>query len=203
MNRIPIRQYLANYDNGDYKSPDLQTQCDAGWYDCFCKEETLQRKTVALTRRLKSIAKSKKIDIDTMYIFFKNNSPFGGKLYDDFRICDIETGGVIFTIIPKSGCRQNEGKSEVWGRENDFAEPLVNGAWEDVQKFFGVPVSKRKPKAKLLGADSNIFNLLGIAKDAKRKNGMADKIKEMTERVTSSHSFDEALGIIMEYVDPV
>jgi hypothetical protein len=62
---------------------------------------------------------------------------------------------------------------------------------------------KRKPKAKLLGADSNIFNLLGIAKDALRKNGTADKIKEMTERVTHSHSFDEALCIIMEYVDPV
>jgi hypothetical protein len=63
--------------------------------------------------------------------------------------------------------------------------------------------SQRKPKAKLIGADSNMFNLLGIAKDALRKNGMADKIKEMTERVIHSHSFDEALSIIMEYVEPV
>jgi hypothetical protein len=62
---------------------------------------------------------------------------------------------------------------------------------------------QHKPKAKLIGADSNIFNLLGIAKDALRKNGAADKIKEITERVTHSHSYDEALCIIMEYVDPM
>jgi hypothetical protein len=209
MNRISIRQYLANYDNGDYKSPDHKTQCDAGWYDIFCKEETLHRKTVALTRRLKSIVKSKKIDIDTMYIFFKNNSPFGGKLYDDFRICDIATGDVIFTVIPKSGDRSSEGRSEVYGRENDFKEPLVSGTWEDVQRFFDVPVKtakekpKRKPKAKLLGANSNIFNLLGIAKDALRTGGQSDKCDELYQRVTHSHSYDEALGIITEYVDPV
>jgi len=61
--------------------------------------------------------------------------------------------------------------------------------------------SKRKPKAKLIGADSNIFNLLGIANAALRKAGMVDQIKEMNERVLASHSFDEALGIIVEYVD--
>lgn len=199
MSKIPIRQYLANY----------KTQCAAGWFDIFCKEETLHRRTIALTRRLKSIVNSPKINIDTMYIFFKNNNPFGGKLYDDFRICDIATGNVIFTIIPKSGYRQNEGKSEVWGRENDFKEPLVSGTWEDVQRFFEVPIkaskekSKRKPKAKLLGADSNIFNLLGIAKAVLRADGQPDKCDELYERVTGSHSFDEALGIIMEYVDPV
>jgi len=61
--------------------------------------------------------------------------------------------------------------------------------------------SKRKPKAKLVGADSNIFNLLGIANAALRKAGMVDQVKEMNERVWASHSFDEALWIILGYVD--
>ncbi|GHT46366.1 hypothetical protein FACS189454_07400 [Planctomycetales bacterium] len=62
---------------------------------------------------------------------------------------------------------------------------------------------KRKPKAKLLGANGNIFNLLGIAKDALRADGQSDKCDELYQRVTHSHSYDEALSIIMEYVDPV
>ena len=61
---------------------------------------------------------------------------------------------------------------------------------------------KHRPKAKLIGADSNVFNLLGIAGAALRKAGLVDQIKEMDDRVWASHSFDEALGIILEYVDP-
>jgi hypothetical protein len=60
---------------------------------------------------------------------------------------------------------------------------------------------KSKPKAKLIGANSNIFNLLAIANTALRTNGQADKIAELNKRVTSSHSYDEALCIIMEYVE--
>jgi hypothetical protein len=40
-----------------------------------------------------------------------------GPLYDDFRICDRETGDVIWSVTPKSG---HSGKAEVWGRQNDF-----------------------------------------------------------------------------------
>jgi hypothetical protein len=60
---------------------------------------------------------------------------------------------------------------------------------------------KSKPRAKLIGANSNIFNLLGIANAALRANGQADKIKELNKRVTTSHSYDEALCIIMKYVE--
>jgi hypothetical protein len=60
----------------------------------------------------------------------------------------------------------------------------------------------QKPRAKLIGADSNIFNLLGIASAALRKAGRKDDITEMGNRVLNSSSFDEALGIICEYVDP-
>ena len=59
----------------------------------------------------------------------------------------------------------------------------------------------KKPKAKLIGKDSNVFNLIGIANAALRKEGMLDQIKEMDNRIWESHSFDEALAIIMEYVE--
>jgi hypothetical protein len=58
-----------------------------------------------------------------------------------------------------------------------------------------------KPKAKLIGQDSNVFNLVGIASQALRRAGKRDEAKAMTERVFASGSYDEALSIIMEYCE--
>ena len=54
----------------------------------------------------------------------------------------------------------------------------------------------------IIGADGNIFNLLGIASRTLKNNGMTDEAKEMYDRVTSSGSYNDALCIITEYVDP-
>jgi hypothetical protein len=81
---------------------------------------------------------------------------------------------------------------------------LVSGTWEDVQKFFEVEISpsiKRKPRVQLIGKDSNIFNLLAIASNALRKNKMNEQSVQMSNRVKESKSFDEALSIIVEYVN--
>lgn len=131
---ISIHQYLRNYNNGMYADKDVSTQCDAGWYDWFCDPTKLAAKTVKLTEKLKDIVYSTKIDRDKMYVWFKNNCPMNGPLYDDFRISDLETGDVVYTIIPRSS---HSGKAEVWGSENKFDGPLVRGTWRDVRKFFG------------------------------------------------------------------
>ena len=56
-------------------------------------------------------------------------------LYDDFRICDLKTGDVQYTITPKYTVT---GTAQVWGVDNDFDKPLVDGSWNDVKAFFGV-----------------------------------------------------------------
>lgn len=58
-----------------------------------------------------------------------------------------------------------------------------------------------KPKCALIGQDGNIFNLVGIASRTLKQNGMQEESKEMSNRVFSSHSYDEALSIIGEYVE--
>lgn len=58
-----------------------------------------------------------------------------------------------------------------------------------------------KPKCKLIGEDGNIFNLMGIAARTLKTEGLEDKAKEMIGKVTESKSYDEALRIIMEYVE--
>lgn len=58
-----------------------------------------------------------------------------------------------------------------------------------------------KPKCKLTGADGNIFNLIGLARAVLRTECQDDEAQEMTKRVFRSHSYDEALAIIGEYVE--
>lgn len=60
-----------------------------------------------------------------------------------------------------------------------------------------------KPKCALIGQDGNIFNLVGIASRTLNRNGMQEESKEMSNRIFNSHSYDEALNIIGEYVEIV
>lgn len=63
-------------------------------------------------------------------------------------------------------------------------------------------MTDNKPICKLSDADGNIFNLIGIASRCLRKEGMGDKANEMKNKIfRDSHSYDEALQIIMEYVE--
>jgi hypothetical protein len=61
--------------------------------------------------------------------------------------------------------------------------------------------SSDKPVAKMLGENGNVFNLIGIARRALRDAGMTEQAKEMQERVLAAKSYDEALQIMMEYVE--
>lgn len=60
---------------------------------------------------------------------------------------------------------------------------------------------KVKPRCALIGQDGNIFNLVGIASRTLKRNGMQEESKEMSNRVFNSHSYNEALCIIGEYVE--
>lgn len=128
-----IKSWIERFDNGEFDSPLRLTQCNAGWFDWFYKDSSLTEKTKALGKKLKQIADSKKINKEKQYVWFNNNCPACGPQYDDFRIADIESGGTVYIIVPRSG---HTGKAEVWGRENDFQEPIVSGTWRDVVKFF-------------------------------------------------------------------
>ncbi len=120
------------------------------WYDWFCRDSSLSNKSKKLLPKVKQISESIKINPDKCYVFFKNNCPYDGPLYDDFRICDLKNGDVIYTIVP---CRKIKAEkdrhirhhkvkmstiNEVWGRENKFSKPLVEGSWADIRKFFKV-----------------------------------------------------------------
>src|SRR5690554_6196550 len=60
-----------------------------------------------------------------------------------------------------------------------------------------------KPKSPIIGADGNIFNLVAIASKTLNTNGFVNEAQEMSKRVYTSSSYEEALQIITEYVEPV
>ncbi len=59
----------------------------------------------------------------------------------------------------------------------------------------------QKPVCKLIGQDGNIFNLMGIACRALRDAGLEKRAVEMIERISLAQDYDEALRIILEYVE--
>ena len=59
---------------------------------------------------------------------------FGGT-FDQFSICDIETEDVIYCVVPRGFA--NNGKPEIWGKENDFSDPILTANnWREVKAWF-------------------------------------------------------------------
>jgi len=65
------------------------------------------------------------------------------------------------------------------------------------------PKASAKPRCPMIGADGNVFNLMGIVAETLRQNSMGDAAKEMRQRVMTSGSYDAAPAIMTDYVEPV
>lgn len=122
--RTTLTQQLAAFEQGIFIDSDGSEDECYNFFDWFCKDTALKAKAEKLFQMVKRWVKARNIDTDKVYVFFKNNCPLIGPLYDDFRICDIETGDVIWTVTPKSG---RSGLTEVWGKCNGFNAPVVTG----------------------------------------------------------------------------
>lgn len=105
----------------------------------------------------------------------------------------------------KDGDKIDMGKLAVWRIQTHH---VFGGTWIDDFvniKLGGFVDSKQqeklKPDCPLIGQDSNVFTLIGIATRTLKRNGMCDEAAELQERALSSGSYDEVLCIIGEYVN--
>ena len=142
--KMNVSRWIDEFNEGNFADADVKVQILAGWYDWFCKDSSLVNKTKRMGNIIKKVKDGGKVNMTDWYIWFKNNCPLNGPLYDDFRLADIETGEVQFTI--QIDCCWNLRKFVVWGRkepgapfnsekplfESDSAKELVdwlNTAW--------------------------------------------------------------------------
>jgi len=135
MSKDTLRKFCTDYNNS--RGGDFKNLSDGCWWDWFCRESSLPAKTEKLGAKVCILAQSKKLDKDSMYVWFKNSCPMQGHLFDEIKFSDRKTKDVIYVVVPKSGFTKDKGKAFVWGRPN-FKEPRVEGTWADVKKFFGV-----------------------------------------------------------------
>ena len=134
---LSLIEWIEAFDNYEIAENHVDTQRKAGWYDWFCKDDSLANKTKSLGKKVKQLAKSKKIDCACTYVFFKNNCACvntGTALYDSFSFCDIESGDVLYWITPRSA---HTGEAEVCQSPN-FGETAASGKWKDIKNFFEV-----------------------------------------------------------------
>lgn len=120
---MKLKDWIEKFNNGDFESKDNSTQSEAGWYDWFCKETSIANKTKLMGNIVKKVNGKGKVNLESMYVWFKNNCPLDGPLYDDFRFADIETGDTIFTT--QINCDWNEKRYTVYGKKNNFDKPLL------------------------------------------------------------------------------
>lgn len=108
-------------------------------------------------------------------------------------------------LFPFEGVELDVGKLAVWRMKthgqfygtwlSDYVPNRLGGFIDESQ------YATDKPDCALIGQDGNIFNLVGIASHTLKRYGLADQAKEMSSRVMSSGSYNEALAIIGEYVN--
>ena len=58
-----------------------------------------------------------------------------------------------------------------------------------------------KPKCKLVGTDGNVFALAGRVTGVLKKARQYEEAKEFMDKLPKCKSYDEALQLMMEYVD--
>jgi len=130
MGNISIREYLKN---------PKAASCN-NFYDWFCQDRYLPAKQDKIDDILRAICHSPKINQDTMYVFYKNNCPIDGSLYDSFSICDLKTGDVLYWLTPACGHRgKTKGKAQVCDIKADDGEVTFEGSLVQVIAWFNKP----------------------------------------------------------------
>lgn len=140
--RISINEWINKFLSGEFDSQDVRVQIQAGWYDWFCKDSSLVNKTKKMGNIVRQVKRGGKVNLDDWYVWFKNNCPLNGPLYDDFRFASLETGDVQFTI--QINCCWNKHRYSVYGRtpdgEGHWDEPLFESdSLKDLAKWLNSP----------------------------------------------------------------
>lgn len=112
---------------------------------------------------------------------------------DQFMVTEVDHGKYVVSTLFEG---EIESESLLLEKEDLNYHLLINNLQTlDEDDFI------KKPQCELIGQDGNIYNLMGIVSRTLKKDNQHENSKYMIEAVISSHSYNEALQILMHYVD--
>lgn len=133
--KLTIREIRELAKKGEYEK--LENEL---WYDWFCSNKALANKTKRLVGMLSKIKNDKLLDNYT--VWFKNNCPCCGPLYDDMRFEPLksdktqdERNGRYFVIIVDD--KREDNKYVVWHEadKEDFGADTTKEIFEYVDNL--------------------------------------------------------------------
>lgn len=118
---LSVRQWQDLFRSGAFQDRSRETQIRAGWYDWFCADSALAGRLQRIGRVVMGITEP--AILDNYYVWFKNNCPLDGPLYDDVRFEPLEGDRCGRYFVVSQDCPYEKQKWTLYTERSGFEAP--------------------------------------------------------------------------------